>query len=148
MADRARVLGRTAIRRGNASAPARWLAENGLICGTSLDYGCGHGKDADTFGMERWDPCWWPSHVPGRRGRKYDTVLCTYVLCVISNKEQQRVLAEIKRVLHPKGIAYLTVRRDRKDMARHHRMVRLNLPLVVEVPGRFAIYRMVKRDDV
>jgi 2-polyprenyl-3-methyl-5-hydroxy-6-metoxy-1,4-benzoquinol methylase len=91
------------------SAPAAWLQGQGLITGRVLDYGCGHGADADALGADGWDPYWRPRANLGR----YNTVLCTYVLNVLEDESaREEVIAAISRCLFPGGTAYITVRRD------------------------------------
>lgn len=47
---------RTAIVRTAPSVPMRILHGSRLLEGRVLDYGCGHGFDADAFGLWSWDP--------------------------------------------------------------------------------------------
>jgi len=51
---------RTAMARSALSAPMRLLHRNNLLRGTVLDYGCGHGFDADELGLWSWDPHYRP----------------------------------------------------------------------------------------
>jgi hypothetical protein len=100
---------KTAIHRKNISAPAKWLRDQQLIVGCSLDYGCGHGVDADTIGMDKYDLNWHPEMPEGT----FDTITCTYVLNVIeSEQERQEVLDDIISRLSLLGTAYVTVRAD------------------------------------
>lgn len=48
--------GATAMKRTALSTPARLVQQAGLLKGDVLDYGCGHGYDADTLGLWSWDP--------------------------------------------------------------------------------------------
>lgn len=48
--------GDTAMHRTALSKPAAMLHRNDLLKGKVLDYGCGHGYDADTLGLWSWDP--------------------------------------------------------------------------------------------
>ena len=45
-----------------------------------LDFGCGRGTDAATYGMDAYDPYWRPEKPTG----PYDTIVCIYVLNVVS----------------------------------------------------------------
>jgi ubiquinone/menaquinone biosynthesis C-methylase UbiE len=108
----------TAIKRDGPSLPCRRLWYHDKIKGpVILDYGCGHGADMVFLrysgGFER---CWgWdPNHFPASyyKARKYDTILCTYVLNVVRRKMQRPILDEIKRLLKKDGVAYITVRAD------------------------------------
>lgn len=122
----------TAIARTKASVPARRLFKAGLLKGRCLDYGCGRGKDADTFGMKKYDPTFYPK-VP--RGR-FDTITCTYVLNVVEPGLWPRVLRSIQGLLAPGGRAYITVRRDVKasqpGRGVTQRLVGLNAEVVFE----------------
>ena len=100
----------TAIARTKASAPARRLFKAGLLKGRCLDYGCGRGKDADTFGMEKYDPAFYSKNPRG----KFNTITCTYVLNVVKPVDMPRILRSIQGLLVPGGRAYITVRRDIK----------------------------------
>ncbi len=75
-----------------------------------LDYGCGRGIDADTYKLEKWDPWFFPGMPKG----KFDTIMCNYVLNVISPGQEDIALWKIKNLLKPNGCAYITVRRDIK----------------------------------
>ena len=132
----------TAIRRVSPSAPARHLHGAGLLRGRLLDYGCGHGRDADSYGMDRYDPHWHPDRPRGR----YDTVTCTYVLNVLDPGHIRYVLEDIQGLLAPWGTAYLAVRRDlggrtRRGRGTLQRNVVLPLPVVRETGG-YCIYAM------
>jgi hypothetical protein len=126
----------TAISRKAPSAPAKHLHKAGLLKGRLLDYGYGRGKDADTYGMDRYDPHFFPCRPEG----KYDTVTCTYVLNVVDPEDVAYILEDIRRLLAPGGIAYLTVRRDlgpapRNGRGTTQRNVVLDLPILKETSG-------------
>jgi ATP adenylyltransferase len=126
----------TAIKRARPSGPARSLAEQSLLRGRCLDYGCGRGKDADTFNMERFDPHWAPQPPTG----KFDTILCTYVLNVVPPQDVPNILRTIQDLLAPGGRAYLTVRRDlggqdKKGRGTTQRHVELDLPVLQKRQG-------------
>ena len=46
----------TAIKRNKISAPVRFLYDNGLIYGKTLDYGCGRGFDTEALQITGYDP--------------------------------------------------------------------------------------------
>lgn len=107
---------RTAKPRKAISGPMKYLASNALLTGRMLDYGCGQGFCAKTFGMESYDPNWQPSAIIGQ----FDTITCTYVLNVIKfKKERNQVLEKIIERLAPGGIAYVTVRADKEYLNGH-----------------------------
>jgi len=100
---------RTAISRSRPSAPAKLLSDMGLLVGRKLDYGCGRGKDAEVFGMERFDPHYAPDMPDGL----FNTITCIYVLNVIEDPEvRDHVLDAIRSKLAEGGRAYITVRND------------------------------------
>lgn len=113
MNNEVKLSGKTAMRRNAISAPARWLAENRLIIGDALDYGCGHGHDADQLHMDKYDPVWFPNE-----GTKagYDTILVTYVLNTMESFEQmQEVLRSVWTLLNDgTSRAYISVRNDNR----------------------------------
>jgi hypothetical protein len=161
---------KTAIARTKLSAPAQYLTERGLLVGRVLDFGCGHGVDAEilsTFSIEglthredgifevcKWDPFFHPNaQLPLELAGKVDTIMCNYVLNVVTPKEQEGILWAIHHLLRPydyrkpyetPGRAYITVRRDMAaaDMSRQ-RLVKLDLPVVTENAG-FCIYETWK----
>jgi hypothetical protein len=150
---------KTAIARTALSAPARYLNEQGLLVGRCLDFGCGHGVDAEIlseeqgiFEMCKWDPFFHPdAQLPFEFAGRVDTIMCNYVLNVVTQKEQEGILWAINYLLRPydyrkpydtPGRAYIAVRRDMKHAdASRQRLVKLNLPVVTENTG-FCIYEM------
>lgn len=103
----------TAKERDKISFPARFLEERGLLKGRILDFGCGFGKDLEVlqskgYQIEGYDKHYMPSYPQG----KFDTILCLYVLNVLQQEDQTRVLIEISKLLLPTGKAYFAVRRD------------------------------------
>jgi hypothetical protein len=140
---------RTAIVRKKPSAPAARLAADGMLKGKLLDYGAGRGTDAAAFGMAAYDPHYSPD--TSVLAEQYDTITCTYVLCVIADpQERDVVIADLKRLLRPGGIAYITVRRD-KDASRGQTSrgtfqgyVELDLPIIYNRPGQYVTYALTK----
>jgi len=103
----------TAKERNNLSFPARIIKERGLLVGEVLDFGCGFGKDVEILAsqginIEGYDKHYFPLFP----GKKFDTILCFYVLNVLLPEEQAKVLLEISSLLKPCGKAYFAVRRD------------------------------------
>ena len=100
---------RTAAHLGVVSEPMQVLVDMGLLVGRVLDYGCGHGVDADKLGFDKYDPYWW--NVPLTGG--YDVVTCHYVLNVLRyKKDRGGVVGSVLGLLRAGGVAYFTVRRD------------------------------------
>lgn len=134
----------TAIARKAPSKPMRWLDKHGLLKGNMLDYGCGRGKDAETFGMDKYDPHYCPV-VPVKQ---YDTIVCTFVLNVIEDEvERESVLQSIRNLLVEDGTAYVTVRNDKRALngttstGTWQGHIVLDLPIVYECAG-FVIYEV------
>lgn len=116
-----------------------------LVRGRALDYGCGHGLDANTFGWDAYDPYYRPVKPAG----PYDTIVCTYVLNALSRNNRTRVLMRIRELLAGEGTAYLAVPRDLPRAGKlgvHHSLqnfVVLTLP-VVHTDDKLEIYVMSK----
>lgn len=110
----------------------------------ALDYGCGHGDDAERLGMSKYDPTFYPETPLG----KYATITCIYVLNTIGVREGKAVLRRIHKLLQPSGKAYIAVRRDVKgqvwsSIGTYQRNVKLDLPVWYENDS-FCIYVMSK----
>lgn len=135
----------TAISRSKPSAPLQYLRGGGLIRGRVLDYGSGRGDDAKFLDSDAYDPYYNDVKPEG----PYDTILCTYVLNVISEESlRKQVIRKIKKLLDPRGIAYVTVRRDVPDEHDSDRPqtqynVKLNYPSVYKT-STYEIYKVTK----
>lgn len=134
---------RTAMARRSVSVPMALLSKKGLLVGRTLDYGCGRGQDADHFKMAKYDPTWFPVKPAG----PFDTITSNYVLNVTPPRVEAEILADIRSLLTPGGIAYITVRRDVHadgvtKSGTYQRIVKLDLPVLVEKKGAFATYVM------
>jgi diadenosine tetraphosphate (Ap4A) HIT family hydrolase len=97
------------------SFPTRILLERDLLKGEILDFGCGFGKDVEeliskSLNIEGYDPHYKPDYPQ----KQFDTIICHYVLNVLKNQEQAKVLFEVSRLLKFGGKAYFSVRRDIK----------------------------------
>src|SRR5690606_897314 len=91
------------------------LLERKLLQGEVLDFGCGFGKDVELLKekgihIEGYDKHYFPLYPT----KKFDTILCFYVLNVLMHEEQTNVLIGISQLLKPGGKAYFAVRRDLK----------------------------------
>lgn len=132
--------GKTAIHRTAISAPLATLIKNKLVRGAVLDYGCGRGKDLEYLkhhfiDADGWDPNHKPDDTPLLR--KWDTVLCTYVLNVIEDETIRNITVKcIQMLLNPGGNAYITVRNDIKslngktDIDTWQGLITLDLPII------------------
>jgi diadenosine tetraphosphate (Ap4A) HIT family hydrolase len=103
----------TAKERDQLSFPARIIKTKNLIKGNVLDFGCGFGSDVKMlkeqgFNIDGYDNHYFPEYP----NKKYDTILCIYVLNVLLPEEQAKVLIDISRLLKPGGSAYFAIRRD------------------------------------
>lgn len=114
----------TAKERDKLSFPARILLNKGLLVGDILDFGCGFGTDVEILKSEGrnivgYDRFYFPEYPT----KKFDTIICFYVLNVLMPEEQANVLMEISQLLKPTGRAYFAVRRDLKfEGFRTHRI--------------------------
>jgi hypothetical protein len=136
---------KTAISRNKPSKPMRLLHEMGCLTGQKMDYGCGKGRDADFYGMSKYDPYYFPIDHKKRYAGVYNTITCHYVLNVLPKKEEKELLSSIKEMLVDGGKAYITVRRDiiQEGVTKKgtfQRNVKLDLPIFYEEKGRFCIY--------
>lgn len=105
---------KTAIVRKRLSTPTQYLVDSDLIKGDLLDYGCGHGFDGRKLNGDLFDPFYYPQNRKEVFSKKYDTIICNYVLNVLTEKERERVINKISGLLKPSGKAYVSVRRDIK----------------------------------
>jgi diadenosine tetraphosphate (Ap4A) HIT family hydrolase len=112
----------TAIERLRLSLPTQFLLENNLLKDEILDFGCGFGNDVKLLqekGLKvtAYDPYYYPEYP----FRKFDTIVCCYVLNVLFPEQQSTVLMAISHLLKSGGKAYYAVRRDiKKEGFREH----------------------------
>lgn len=105
----------TAKERNTLSFPSKVLLSKNLLLGRVLDFGCGYGKDVELLNENGINIHGYDKHYfPEYPAVKYDTIVCFYVLNVLMQEEQAKVLIEISRLLKPGGKAYFSVRRDLK----------------------------------
>jgi diadenosine tetraphosphate (Ap4A) HIT family hydrolase len=105
----------TAKERDNLSFPSKLILNKSLLKGDVLDFGCGYGKDVDLLkhkgiSIEGYDKFYFPDFPK----KKFDTIICFYVLNVLLPEEQTSVLMQVSQLLKPDGKAYFAVRRDIK----------------------------------
>jgi diadenosine tetraphosphate (Ap4A) HIT family hydrolase len=103
----------TAKERDALSFPAKLLLKEGLIDGDVLDFGCGFGKDVELLkvkgiNIEGYDKHYFPKYPT----KKFDTIICLYVLNVLLPEEQATVLMELSQLVKPTGKVFIAVRRD------------------------------------
>jgi len=105
----------TAIKRNAISFPTRWLKEHNLLLGDILDFGCGYGFDTDDLTKSGYNIVGYDNYYrPEYPQKKFDTIICNYVLNVLEPNEQAEVLMDVSELLKPTGKAYYAVRRDLK----------------------------------
>ena len=90
----------TAKERETISFPARLLLDKKLLIGEVLDFGCGFGKDVELLkekgiNIVGYDKYYFPEYPT----KKYDTIICFYVLNVLLPEEQANLLMEVSRLL-------------------------------------------------
>ncbi len=103
----------TAIDRTSISYPARIVLNQNKLIGKVLDFGCGIGKDVELLKVKGIDIIGYdPFYFPEFPTKRFDTILCFYVLNVLLPEEQAEVLMNVSNLLKPNGKAYFAVRRD------------------------------------
>jgi diadenosine tetraphosphate (Ap4A) HIT family hydrolase len=114
----------TAKEREFLSFPAKQLLQRKLLVGEVLDFGCGFGKDVEILKQRKVNITGYDKHYfPEYPQKKFDTILCIYVLNVLFPEEQSSVLMEVSQLLKPGGKAYFAVRRDiRNEGFRMHKV--------------------------
>lgn len=103
----------TAKERESLSFPARILLKHNLLVDDVLDFGCGFGSDVKLLKekgvtIEGYDKHYFPIYP----NKKFDTIICFYVLNVLLPEEQASVLMELSQLIKPTGKVYIAVRRD------------------------------------
>lgn len=106
--DRGKVARGGAPVRKYPSKGSTYLAEHKLITGRTLDYGCGYGMDAKTYGWESYDPYYNPVKLEG----EFDTIVCTNVLSAVSKVFREEIIKSMKDLLKDTGMGYLIVPRN------------------------------------
>jgi len=134
-----------AIKRTQPSKAATIIAP--LAVGKVLDFGCGHGFDADHHGWEGFDPFYRPNKlVP-----PYDTITCIGVINALTRNNRAKVITQIQSLLSDGGAAYLAVPRNIPKTGKlgiHHSLqnyVVLTLPSIY-CDDELEIYKLLKTD--
>lgn len=103
----------TAKERDSISFPARYLLNKNLLTGDVLDFGCGFGKDVELLKARSINITGYDKHYfPEYPAKKFDTIICFYVLNVLLPEEQAAVLMQLSQLVKPTGKVYIAVRRD------------------------------------
>ena len=102
-----------AKEREKLSFPAQILLNKNLLEGEVLDFGCGFGNDVKILQekgiiIDGYDKHFSPTYPT----KKFDTIICFYVLNVLMEEEQATVLMELSQLIKPNGKVYIAVRRD------------------------------------
>lgn len=150
----------TAIARSNLPTPTRWLIKQGYIGGDVLDYGCGRcaelnnrllGGLKDVKSVFNYDPYYAPK-IPAHS--QFDRIICNYVLCVVPEKEEKKILHAIQRMLKNGGAAFISVRNDTPKQGygfssrkTFQRKVELNLTLFKKT-REYRMYLLNKTDKI
>jgi hypothetical protein len=98
--------------------------------------------DADTFGWDKYDPC----YLPLMEGT-YDTVVCTYVLSAVSKMVAESIVEDILKVLTHEGIGYFVVPRNlpkEGKLSGHARRPQSN----VLIKGATSMYEVIKKFEI
>ena len=102
----------TAKRRSVLSFSSSFLHEHGLLKGEILDFGCGYGKDVLELKKMNYKILGFDNYYqPEYPIRKFDTILCNYVLDIVEYDIQKDILMSVSELLKPTGRAYFTVKR-------------------------------------
>jgi diadenosine tetraphosphate (Ap4A) HIT family hydrolase len=105
----------TAKERKIPSLPLRILSERKLLSGDILDFGCGLGKDIEFLVKNYYNAVGYdPFYNPEYPIKRFDTIICFYVLNILLPEEQTQVLMSVSELLNPIGKAFFAVRRDIK----------------------------------
>lgn len=103
----------TAKERDSLSFPAKLLLNKNMLVGDVLDYGCGFGKDVELLKAKSINITGYDKHYfPIYPTKKFDTIICFYVLNVLLPEEQATVLMELSQLVKPTGKVFIAVRRD------------------------------------
>lgn len=114
----------TAKERDSLSYPAKFVLNRNLLKGEVLDFGCGFGKDVELLKEKGINIVGYDKHYfPNFPSKKFDTIICFYVLNVLLPEEQSTVLMKLSKLINPDGKIYFAVRRDvRFEGFRNHKI--------------------------
>jgi hypothetical protein len=102
-----------AKKRETLSFPAKYLLSKNLLSVDVPDLGCSFGKDVEVLkeknicitGCDEY-------HAPAYPQKKFNTIICLYMLIVLLHEEQAIALTETSQLVKLKGKGYIAVRRD------------------------------------
>ncbi len=146
----------TAIHRRSLPAPVRWIIEKEIILEYTtdisiLDFGCGKCATINPPHWDSYDPYYQPD---GIKKKKYNIILCTYVLCVLPRGQRLKVLKRIQSLLSKNGIAYISVRNDQPKQGwglskrkTYQGRANLSIPLIYS-NSQFRIYLLTKTNKL
>lgn len=84
-----------------------------MLIGKVLDFRCGMGKDVELLKAKGIDNTGYDKHYfPEYPQKRFDTIICFYVLNILLPEEQASVLMELSQLIKPNGKVYIAVRRD------------------------------------
>lgn len=134
-----------APKRDALSRTAGVLIEKGLIRGRVLDYGCGHGDDADARGWEVYDPYYRQTPPTG----VYDTIIVNHVAHILTRDSRAALFVAVNDLLADGGVAYVSVARNIPTMGKHGPRKRLQNYVVLTLPSVYSddkqeIYTLAK----
>ncbi|VBB17555.1 hypothetical protein YASMINEVIRUS_17 [Yasminevirus sp. GU-2018] len=144
--DKGKVARGGATKRKFPSRGSSWLVANEMIKGRTLDYGCGYGLDASTYGWDSYDPYYKPVTLSG----KYDTIVCTNVVSAVSRLNRSEILKSIQHLLTEGGTAYIVVPRNlppEGKLSGYNRRPQYNVVLTLDSvysDESIMIYKLVK----
>ena len=95
------------------SLPAKILLNRNLLIGDVLDFGCGFGKDVELLNEQGVNIIGYDKQqLPTYPQKKFDTIICFYLLNALPPEEQSAVLMKLSQLIKPTGKVYISVRRD------------------------------------
>ena len=134
-----------APQRQALSKTACVLIEGNLVRGRVLDYGCGHGFDADRLGWEAYDPYYRPGHPTG----PYNTIIVNHVASILTGAPREELFRAVNVLLAPSGTAYISVSRNIPVSGKPAPRRRIQNYVILTLPSIFddeeeEIYRLAK----
>lgn len=136
---------KTAIKRNRLSVPVRHILTKVSFNNKNiLDFGCGRGDDVSNltgkgYSVVGYDPHYFPYDFSFMRYKKWDIILCTYVLNVIRFKKERDEIVRLISNISKK--AYITVRKDIPKYSKTQYRVELDYPVLYH-NSKFCIYQV------